>query len=247
MHEPYLLCLKCGEHIAFARMLNNCPKCGFDFLDVRYDYAAIAQEMPAQWAQRPFNMWRYRELLPLRDDANLISMGEGGTPLIQAINLGMMLGTPNLYIKDERQGPTGSFKDRQACVTIAALKEAGLQRVTVSLDSLDDEIFRSMNDAGVGVKNGMNEHGMKNFIGTFSPPFAVINDSALLATLSDEPWIGGAAEAFKVALIKDARFFRFLCAHARALRARQASPMESLIRRCAALLRCCEGKTLDPL
>ena len=48
MHDPYLLCLKCGEHIAFARMLNNCPRCGHDLLDVRYDYATIARELPAQ-------------------------------------------------------------------------------------------------------------------------------------------------------------------------------------------------------
>jgi threonine synthase len=61
-----------------------------------------------------------------------LSLGEGGTPLIQAVNLGMMLGCPNLYIKDERQGPTGSFKDRQAAVTIAALKEAGITEMVAA-------------------------------------------------------------------------------------------------------------------
>jgi len=59
-------------------------------------------------------------------------MGEGGTPLIHAANLGMMLGLSNLYIKDERQGPTGSFKDRQAAVSIAALKEAGISEMVLS-------------------------------------------------------------------------------------------------------------------
>jgi len=53
-------------------------------------------------------------------------MGEGGTPLIHAVNLGMMLGCPNIFIKDERQGPTNSFKDRQAAVGVASLKEAGI-------------------------------------------------------------------------------------------------------------------------
>jgi threonine synthase len=59
-------------------------------------------------------------------------MGEGGTPLIRAANLGMMLGCPNIYIKDERQGPTHSFKDRQAAVSIAALKEAGISEFVIS-------------------------------------------------------------------------------------------------------------------
>ena len=77
-------------------------------------------------------MWRYRELLPIRNPNPTLSLGEGGSPLIQAVNLGMMLGTPNLFIKDERQGPTGSFKDRQAAVTIAALKEAGITEMVAA-------------------------------------------------------------------------------------------------------------------
>jgi threonine synthase len=132
MHEPYLLCLKCSEHIAFARLLNNCPKCGHDLLDVRYDYQAIARELPAVWAQRPFSMWRYRELLPLRNSANTISMGEGGTPLVQSVNMGTMLGHDQIYIKDERQGPTGSFKDRQASLAISAMKEGGVMEAVVA-------------------------------------------------------------------------------------------------------------------
>jgi threonine synthase len=132
MHEPYLLCLKCGAHSAFARLLNNCPQCGHDLLDVRYDYQAIARELPAVWAQRPFSMWRYRELLPLRNPANTISMGEGGTPLVQSVNMGTMLGHDHIYIKDERQGPTGSFKDRQASLAISAMKEGGVMEAVVA-------------------------------------------------------------------------------------------------------------------
>ncbi|MCY2931971.1 MAG: 3-dehydroquinate synthase [Planctomycetota bacterium] len=93
----------------------------------------------------------------------------------------------------------------------------------------------AQNDAGVGVKNGMDEHGMKNFVGTFAPPFAVINDLSFLPTLADRDWAGGIAEAFKVALIKDAAFFEFLCTHAAALRRRDLTAMEQLIRRCAIL------------
>ena len=100
--------------------------------EARYDYAALGQELPSLLSGRPFDLWRYRELLPVRNTNPSLKLGEGGTPLIQAINLGMMLGTPNLYIKDERQGPTGSFKDRQAAVTIAALKEAGITEMVAA-------------------------------------------------------------------------------------------------------------------
>ena len=93
----------------------------------------------------------------------------------------------------------------------------------------------AQNDGGVGVKNGMDEHGMKNFVGTFAPPFAVLNDLDLLATLEDRDWVGGIAEAFKVAMIKDAGFFDWLCDHAAALAARDTGAMEQLIRRCAIL------------
>jgi threonine synthase len=72
------------------------------------------------------------ELLPVYKYNPNLSMGEGGTPLIRATNLGMMLGCSNIYIKDERQGPTSSFKDRQAAVNIAALKEGGITEVVLA-------------------------------------------------------------------------------------------------------------------
>lgn len=90
-------------------------------------------------------------------------------------------------------------------------------------------------DSGVGVKNAVNFGAAKNLLGTFSPPFAVINDLNFLATLSDRDWRGGIAEAFKVALIQDAAFFRWLCRHAARFGARDAALMEQLIFRCARL------------
>jgi len=93
----------------------------------------------------------------------------------------------------------------------------------------------AQNDAGVGVKNGMDEHGQKNFVGTFCPPWAVINDFDLLDTLPYRDWIGGVAEAFKVAIIKDADLLGFLCRRAGDLRRRDAAVMEECIRRCAIL------------
>lgn len=93
----------------------------------------------------------------------------------------------------------------------------------------------AQNDAAVGVKNSVNAFGKKNFLGTFAPPHAVINDARFLRTLPDRDWRSGVSEAVKVALIKDAAFFNFLEAHARALADRDPAAMQTLIRRCAAL------------
>lgn len=90
-------------------------------------------------------------------------------------------------------------------------------------------------DAGVGVKNGMDEHGMKNFVGTFAPPFAVLVDFHFLRTLKPKYWTGGIAEAFKVALIKDARLFAYLCRHVRHLRRRDEATIEHVVKRTATL------------
>ena len=93
----------------------------------------------------------------------------------------------------------------------------------------------SQNDSGVGVKNGVNAFGKKNFVGTFAPPWAVFNDVRFLETLPAREWRAGIAEAVKVALIKDAAFFAFIEGSAPALAARDLPAMGQLIHRCAAL------------
>jgi len=93
----------------------------------------------------------------------------------------------------------------------------------------------SQDDSGVGVKNGINAYGQKNYLGTFSPPFAVINDFSFLSTLSDRDWRGGIAEAVKAALIKDREFFDVIEQRAADLVARNMTAMEMVIRRSAAL------------
>ncbi|MDZ8238950.1 MAG: 3-dehydroquinate synthase [Nostoc sp. ChiQUE01a] len=93
----------------------------------------------------------------------------------------------------------------------------------------------AQNDSGVGVKNGINAFGKKNFLGTFAPPYAVINDSAFLRTLNDRDWRSGIAEAIKVALIKDAKFFDFIHSHTAALVRRDMDAMQQIIYRCAQL------------
>lgn len=125
-------CLDCHYQAPFMPTSVACPRCNSTWREARYDIEEAVSSLQTQWQGRPFDLWRYRELLPVRRPIPEITLGEGGTPLIRAVNLGMMLGLPHLYIKDERQGPTGSFKDRQAAVTIAALKEAGITEAVIA-------------------------------------------------------------------------------------------------------------------
>jgi len=125
-------CLDCGHAAPFIPSSMHCPQCNSQWREAQYDMAEVAKTFPSEFKDRQFDLWRYRELLPIRNPNPTLRLGEGGTPLIQAANLGMMLGLPNLFIKDERQGPTSSFKDRQAAVTIAALKEGGVTEMVAA-------------------------------------------------------------------------------------------------------------------
>lgn len=93
----------------------------------------------------------------------------------------------------------------------------------------------AQNDSGVGVKNSVNAFGKKNFLGTFAPPYAVLNDSTFLTTLDDRDWRAGMAEALKVALIKDVSFFEQIEADAVAIARREMDPMKASVYRCAAM------------
>jgi threonine synthase len=125
-------CLDCGNKSIYSPGEPACVQCGSSWREARYDYKTIAAALPALLLERPFDLWRYRELLPIKEPYPDLYLGEGGTPLIRAVNLGMMLGCPYLFIKDERQGPTASFKDRQAAVTISALRDAGITEMVAA-------------------------------------------------------------------------------------------------------------------
>jgi 3-dehydroquinate synthase len=109
----------------------------------------------------------------------------------------------------------------------AALVHRGLRQIRVPTTVL------GQNDAGVGVKNGVNFLGGKNALGTFAPPFAVLNDFEFLRTLPERDWLCGVAEAWKVSIIRDRPFFDWLCAHADRFPKRDEAAMEALVRRCA--------------
>lgn len=111
----------------------------------------------------------------------------------------------------------------------AALVHRGLRLVRLPTTVL------AQNDAGIGVKNGMNDGGAKNFIGTFAPPFAVINDYEFLKSLPFKEWVSGVAEAFKVAIIADHQFFTWLCVNAGLVKERDQAVMEELVYRTAQL------------
>jgi 3-dehydroquinate synthase len=112
---------------------------------------------------------------------------------------------------------------------VAGTTHRGVRHVRVPTTVL------AQNDSGVGVKNGVNAFGMKNFLGTFAPPFAVLNDIEFLTALEPRDKIAGMAEAVKVSLIRDAVFFAWLEAHADELVAFQPQAMAYMIRRCAEL------------
>ncbi len=111
----------------------------------------------------------------------------------------------------------------------AAVAHRGIRHIRIPTTVL------SQNDSGVGVKNGINYFSKKNFLGTFTPPIAVFNDSHFLTTLDDNEWRSGISEAIKVALIKDATFFNWLEANAQKMAARDMAAMQYQIKRCAEL------------
>jgi 3-dehydroquinate synthase len=112
---------------------------------------------------------------------------------------------------------------------VAATTHRGVRHVRVPTTVL------AQNDSGVGVKNGVNAFGVKNLLGSFAPPFAVLNDASFLRTLHPRDKIAGIAEAVKVSLIRDAAFFEWLEASADALHDCEPTAVARMIRRCAEL------------
>lgn len=112
---------------------------------------------------------------------------------------------------------------------IASISQRGIRHIRVPTTVL------SQNDSGVGVKNGINFFGTKNYFGTYTPPYAVINDFDFLKTLPMRDWLSGVSEAFKVAIIKDRSFLEYLVSKAKELFNHDVKVMETLITRCVQL------------
>ncbi len=142
MHSLFnaIQCLECGHQMPADLYTLRCSACGGAWMDACYDVAALPRDWRAQLAARPYDLWRYRELLPFPDDFTFVSMGgEGWTPLTRARGLEMELGfgearnaRGQIWIKDERREPTGSFKDRQAAFTTSVLKAQGIKELVLA-------------------------------------------------------------------------------------------------------------------
>jgi threonine synthase len=125
-----ILCPRCPNRFPLSQLVNLCS-CGSPLL-VRYDLkTASAALAKSSLRDRAPTLWRYREILPLQDDANLISLGEGFTPLLEAKTLARQVGVQRLLIKDEAQNPTGSFKDRGLSLAVSRAKELGVKKVAI--------------------------------------------------------------------------------------------------------------------
>jgi threonine synthase len=125
-------CLECGNESEADLFATRCQACGGAWLEARYDCAALPINWLALLHDRPTDMWRYHELLPFPAGFRPVSMGEGWTPLTRAENLERDLEHPEIWIKDERQQPTGSFKDRQAAFAVSALKAQGIHELVLA-------------------------------------------------------------------------------------------------------------------
>lgn len=127
----HLECGLCGTAQEADRRWNLCPACGKPLL-ARYDLEAAGQALTRGGiAGREPTLWRYRELLPVRDPRYLLCLGEGWTPLVYAERLGQAVGFERLYVKDEGLNPTASFKARGLAVAISRANELGVEAVSI--------------------------------------------------------------------------------------------------------------------
>jgi threonine synthase len=129
MHVTKLECSFCHREFEARRLHNVCTECGKPLL-VRYDLKRIAKFLNRQALYpRRADLWRYREVLPVRREDNIVSLGEGWTPLHHAKHLGAALGMSELYVKDESLNPTQSFKARGMSVAVSMAKELGVKKL----------------------------------------------------------------------------------------------------------------------
>jgi threonine synthase len=131
MNVTHLECALCGKAYEARRLHNLCTECGRPLL-VRYDLAAAARTLTRESLQgRRADLWRYAEVLPVEREENIVSLGEGWTPLLTAERLGASLGMRHLSIKDESQQPTQSFKARGMTAAVSMAKELGVEKLAV--------------------------------------------------------------------------------------------------------------------
>jgi threonine synthase len=129
----FLECAICGHQQPYKPFVPAvCDQCQSHWLEARYDYNAFKREILRGLPGRPLNLWRYQDILPLDNSAAIDFYPTGGTPLWLSQRYATALGHDKVYIKDERYGPTSSFKDRQAAVAVAAMLEGGVKEAVIA-------------------------------------------------------------------------------------------------------------------
>ncbi|MCH7721038.1 MAG: threonine synthase [Planctomycetes bacterium] len=130
MFVSHLSCWGCGRQIPAEQLVNLCP-CGKP-LRVEYDLDRVREAVSRdEWAKRPPGLWRYREVLPLAESEQPVTLGEGATPLLPAPRIAELVGVERIYIKDEAVNPTGSFKARGMTAAVTMARVLGARSLAV--------------------------------------------------------------------------------------------------------------------
>jgi threonine synthase len=125
----YQECISCGKKYDIDKIIYFCKKCG-DLLEIKYDYNKIAEEISkSNWQNVPLSVWRYRDFMPVKDFSKIVSLQEGGTGFHHSQKLSKIVGVRQLYVKNEGENPTGSFKDRGMTVGVTKAVELGIKSV----------------------------------------------------------------------------------------------------------------------
>jgi threonine synthase len=125
----YQKCINCGSEYSINEIVYFCKKCG-DILEIKYEQGELAEALrDDKWRNTPLSVWRYRHFMPISDTAKIVSLNEGGTGFHSCENLAKHIGLRQLYVKNEGENPTGSFKDRGMTVGVTKAVELGVQSV----------------------------------------------------------------------------------------------------------------------
>ncbi|MEJ5328028.1 MAG: threonine synthase [Candidatus Bathyarchaeia archaeon] len=123
------VCINCGSTYDVNEIVYFCRKCG-DILEIKYEYKELSKALKgSDWRKAPLSVWRYRDFMPISDASKIVSLNEGGTGLHPCLRLAKHLGLRELYVKNEGENPTGSFKDRGMTVGVTKAVELGVKSV----------------------------------------------------------------------------------------------------------------------
>jgi threonine synthase len=126
-----IICASCGKTYSSNMVNTYCLDCRNPLL-VNYNLDSVRQHVDRdEVSRRHRGMWRWYELLPVKNPKNIVSLGEGDTALLRLPNLGETLGLSNLFVKDESTNPTGSFKARGLAAAVSKAKELGIQKLII--------------------------------------------------------------------------------------------------------------------